>query len=41
MIVEGEKDPFDHHDQNTLRRIAGPTLNPLAQILARQGKKTD
>jgi hypothetical protein len=37
MIVEGEKEPFDHHDQNTLKRIAGPTLNPLAQILKRRG----
>ena len=39
MIVEGDKDPFDHHDSNRLQRIAEPTPNPLAQILARQKAK--
>lgn len=36
LIVTGEKDPFDHHDTNTLSRTAQPKPNPLMQILARK-----
>ncbi len=33
LLVKGRAEPFDHHDTNTLKRIAAPTLNPLAAIL--------
>jgi hypothetical protein len=29
LTVKGEQSPFDHHDTNTLSRIAPPTPNPL------------
>lgn len=40
MAIEGDAAPFDHHDSNTLCRIAAPTPNPLAQILAREKSTT-
>jgi hypothetical protein len=30
LAIRGKTPPFDHRDTNTLRRIAGPTPNPLA-----------
>ncbi len=32
LLVRGK--PFNHHDSNTLMRVAAPALNPLAVILA-------
>lgn len=31
LTVKGQTAPFDHHDSNTLRRVAGPQTNPLAR----------
>jgi hypothetical protein len=31
-MVHGQ--PFDHHDQNTLAKVAEPEPNPLARLLA-------
>jgi len=33
LKVKGRDRPFDHHDTNTLKLVAAPTLNPLAAIL--------
>jgi len=30
LLVEGRDAPFDHHDTNTLKRVAAATPNPLA-----------
>jgi hypothetical protein len=30
LAIRGRAPPFDHRDTNTLRRVAGPTPNPLA-----------
>ena len=32
LMVHGQ--PFDHHDQNTLAKVAEPEPNPLARLLA-------
>src|SRR5690242_7793898 len=32
LVVRGK--PFNHHDSNTLTRVAAPVLNPMAVILA-------
>ncbi|MDO5657132.1 MAG: heme-binding beta-barrel domain-containing protein [Paracoccus sp. (in: a-proteobacteria)] len=29
LMIRG-REPFDHHDENRLRRVAGPSANPLA-----------
>lgn len=34
LSVQGQDAPFDHHDTNTLRRIAGPRPNPLEVLTA-------
>ena len=40
LTVRGRDAPFNHHDGNTLRRVAAPTANPLAGIVAgRAGQK--
>jgi hypothetical protein len=33
LAVRGRTPPFNHHDTNTLRRIAPPTPNPLVGLL--------
>src|SRR3954452_16323735 len=33
LALRGNTPPFDHHDTNTLRRIAAPTPNPLVGLL--------
>ena len=35
LIVRGQSAPFNHTDRNTLRKIAPPTLNPLALAAAK------
>jgi hypothetical protein len=34
LVVRGREQPFDHHDTNTLKLAAAPTLNPLAASLS-------
>lgn len=36
LLVHGRPDPFDHHDRNTLKRVAAGKPNPLKQILDRR-----
>lgn len=36
LAVEGQAEPFVHHDRNTLHRIGAAKPNPWAQILARK-----
>lgn len=36
LMVQGKL--FNHHDSNTLKRVAEPTLNPLASILSDRAK---
>lgn len=38
LLVHGREEPFEHHDQNTLKRVAAAKPNPLMQILARRKK---
>lgn len=38
LIVTGEKEPFDHHDQNTLKRVGPPTPNPLMLLTKKQAQ---
>ena len=38
LVVHGQ--PFDHHDQNTLTKVAEPGSNPLLQIVAAKAKTT-
>jgi hypothetical protein len=33
LALRGATPPFNHHDTNTLRRIAPPTPNPLVDLL--------
>ena len=40
LMVKGRDQPFDHHDTNTLQRVAAPTLNPLAAMLSASAKQT-
>ena len=40
LLVKGQDRPFNHHDTNTLKRIEGPTLNPLAAILKSRAGQT-
>ena len=40
LLVRGQAAPFEHHDQNTLTRIAAGTPNPLQQILTLRAKAT-
>ena len=35
LMVRGRSEPFHHTDRNMLRRIAAPTLNPLALAAAK------
>lgn len=35
LNIEGQPDPFRHTDRNTLKKIAEPTPNPLANATAR------
>ena len=35
LIIPGQSEPFHHTDRNRLRKIAEPTLNPMA-LIARQ-----
>lgn len=37
LFVRGQ--PFNHHDTNTLKRVAAPALNPLAKILSQRAAK--
>jgi hypothetical protein len=37
LMVRGK--PFNHHDTNTLKRIAEPVLNPLASILGERAAR--
>ena len=39
LTVHGRSTPFDHHDTNTLRRVAAGKPNPLKQIQDRRAKK--
>ncbi|WP_454882688.1 FABP family protein [Sphingomonas oryzagri] len=39
LTVHGRPDPFEHHDTNTLRRVAAATPNPLKQIRDRRAAK--
>jgi hypothetical protein len=39
LMVHGRPDPFEHHDQNRLSRIAPGKPNPLQQILTAQQAK--
>jgi hypothetical protein len=34
LVIPGQAEPFHHTDRNTLRKIAGPTLNPTALAAA-------
>ena len=36
LLVHGRPDPFEHHDQNRLKRVATGRPNPLKQILDRR-----
>jgi len=36
LLVHGRPDPFEHHDQNRLKRVAQPKPNPLKAILDRR-----
>lgn len=36
LLVHGRPDPFEHHDQNRLKRVAAGRPNPLKQILDRR-----
>jgi hypothetical protein len=38
LLVHGRPDPFEHRDQNRLRRVAPGKPNPLKQILDRRAK---
>ena len=40
LMVHGRPDPFEHHDTNTLKRVAPGKPNPLQQILTRRAAKT-
>jgi hypothetical protein len=39
LLVHGRPDPFEHHDRNTLKRVAPGKPNPLQQILTRRAAK--
>jgi len=39
LLVHGRPDPFEHHDTNTLKRVAHAKPNPLKQILDRRAAK--
>ena len=39
LTVHGQPAPFDHHDRNTLKRVAAGKPNPLKQILDRRAAK--
>lgn len=39
LVVHGRPAPFDHHDKNTLRRVAFGKPNPLKHILDLRAKK--
>jgi hypothetical protein len=34
LVIRGKGEPFNHHDTNTMRRVAPPQPNPLAEIQA-------
>ena len=36
LLVHGREAPFTHRDQNTLKKVGEPRLNPLAAILAKR-----
>lgn len=38
LTVHGRPEPFEHHDQNVLRRVAPAGANPLMKIMARRAK---
>ena len=38
LTVHGRPEPFEHHDQNVLRRVAAAGANPLMKIMARRAK---
>jgi hypothetical protein len=38
LTVHGRPEPFEHHDQNVLRRVAPAGVNPLMKIMARRAK---
>ncbi len=40
LLVHGRTEPFDHHDQNTLKRTAVGKPNPLKQILTQRAHQT-
>jgi len=39
LTVHGRPEPFEHHDTNTLKRVAAGKPNPLKQILDRKAAK--
>ncbi len=39
LLVKGRDQPFNHHDTNTLKRVAPPEPNPLAVILKDRAKQ--
>ena len=39
LTVKGWPEPFEHHDRNTLHRVAKAEPNPLARTLARRAKE--
>jgi len=39
LTVHGRPEPFDHHDSNTLKRVAAGKPNPLKQILDRRAAR--
>jgi aryl carrier-like protein len=38
-LLKGADRPFNHHDTNTLKLVAAPTLNPWAAILKNRSKQ--
>jgi len=39
LTMPGRTEPFEHHDQNRLKRVAPGKPNPLMQIMARRAKQ--
>jgi hypothetical protein len=38
LLIHGRTEPFEHRDQNRLKRVGAAKPNPLMQILARRAK---
>lgn len=41
LTVHGQTEPFNHRDENTMKRVSAPVPNPLAQILAARAARPD